>query len=103
MVNIQDLLDDAKCYRTIRDMRRPEGVTFPHRSSAAVIKDGRDDTEPHRRRYECQGCRQRLDDLTDTICASRPRESRRRNGRRVSGDAHDIRVPPFSFRPSPSL
>ena len=69
MVNIQDLFDDAKCYQTIRDMRWPEGVTCPHCSSASVIKDGRDDTEPHRQRYECRACRRRFDDLTDTIFA----------------------------------
>src|SRR3954452_5365985 len=69
MVNIQDLFDDAKCYRTIRDMRWPDGVTCPHCSSASVIKDGRDDTQPHRQRYECRDCRHRFDDLTDTIFA----------------------------------
>jgi transposase-like protein len=69
MVNLQDLFDDAKCYQTIRDMRWPDGVTCPHCSSAAVIKNGRDDTEPHRQRYECPGCRRRFDDLTDTIFA----------------------------------
>ena len=34
-----------------------------------VLKDGRDDTEPHRQRYECRDCRRRFDDLTDTIFA----------------------------------
>ena len=69
MVNIQDLIDDAKCYQTIRDMRWPDGVTCPHCSSASVIKNGRDDPQPHRQRYECRGCLQRFDDLTDTIFA----------------------------------
>jgi transposase-like protein len=69
MVNIQDLFDDAKCYQTIRDMRWTDGVTCPHCSSASVIKDGRDDIEPHRQRYECRGCRRRFDDLTGTIFA----------------------------------
>src|ERR671916_1304461 len=69
MVNIQDLFDDAKCYQTVRDLRWPDGVTCPHCSSASVIKDGRDDTEPHRQRYECRACRRRFDDLTDTIFA----------------------------------
>src|SRR4051812_40556563 len=69
MVNIQDLFDDAKCYQTIREMRRPDGVTCPQCSSDSVIKNGRDDTEPHRQRDECRGCRQRFDDLTDTIFA----------------------------------
>jgi transposase-like protein len=69
MVNIQDLIDDAKCSQTIRDLRWPDGVTCPHCSSGSVIKNGRDDTQPHRRRYECKGCGQRFDDLTDTIFA----------------------------------
>src|SRR3954447_12012265 len=71
MVNIQDLFDDAKCYQTIRDMRWPDGVACPRCSSASVIKNGRDDTETHRQCYECRGCCQRFDDLTDTIFAGR--------------------------------
>src|SRR5438105_1039224 len=47
MVNIQDLFDDAKCYQTIREMRWPGGVTCPRCSSESVIRNGRDDTEPH--------------------------------------------------------
>jgi transposase-like protein len=69
MVNIQDLFDDAKCYQTIREMRWPDGVACPRCSSDSVIKNGRDDTEPDRQRYECKGCRHRFDDLTDTIFA----------------------------------
>jgi transposase-like protein len=69
MVNLQDLFDDAKCFQTIRDMRWPDGVTCPRCSSDSVIKNGRDDTQPDRQRYECKGCRQRFDDLTDTIFA----------------------------------
>ena len=69
MVNIQDLIDDAKCYQTIRDMRWPDGVICPHCSSKSVIKNGRDDTQSHRQRYECKECQQRFDDLTDTIFA----------------------------------
>jgi transposase-like protein len=69
MANIQDLLDDARCYQTIRDMRWPGGVTCPRCSSDPIIKDGRDDSRPHRKRYECKGCLQRFDDLTETIFA----------------------------------
>ena len=76
MVNIQDLFDDAKCFDTIRDMRWPDGVTCPKCSSDSVIKNGRDDTQPHRQRYECRGCRQRFDDLTDTIFAGHHRPLR---------------------------
>jgi len=44
-------------------------VTCPRCSSDSVIKNGRDDTQIHRQRYECRGCLQRFDDLTDTISA----------------------------------
>ena len=76
MVNIQDLFDNAKCYLTIREMRWPDGVTCPHCSSDSVIKNGRDDTQTDRQRYECRDCRQRFDDLTDTIFAGHPQPLR---------------------------
>jgi transposase-like protein len=69
MVNIQDLFDDAKCYRTVRQMRWPDGLSCPRCSSGSVTRNGHDDTEPHRQRYECKGCRHRFDDLTGTIFA----------------------------------
>ena len=64
MIYIRDLIDDAKCFQTVREMRWPDLVTCPHCSSEAVIKDGRDETQPHRQRYLCHGCRKRFDDLT---------------------------------------
>ena len=76
MVNIQNIIDDAKCYQTIRQMRWSDGVTCPHCSSASVLKNGKDETQPHRQRYECKGCRQRFDDLTDTIFAGHDQPSR---------------------------
>jgi transposase-like protein len=69
MVNIRDLIDDAKCFQTVRDMRWPDSVICPHCSSETVIKDGRDDTQPNRQRYLCHGCQKRFDDLTGTIFA----------------------------------
>jgi transposase len=71
MVNIRDLIDDAKCFQTVREMRWPDGVECPFCASRDVTKDGRDDTQPHRQRYACQGCRKRFDDLTGTIFAGR--------------------------------
>jgi transposase-like protein len=59
MVNIQALIDDAKCFQTIRSMRWPDGVQCPGCGSAEVTKDGRDDTQAERQRYRCQGCSQR--------------------------------------------
>ena len=69
MVNIQDLFDDAKCFQTIRDMRWPDGVACPFCGSVSVVKNGRDDTQPDRQRYECKDCRKRFDDLTGTVFA----------------------------------
>ena len=71
MVNIRDLIDDAKCFQTVRDMRWPDLVTCPHCSSESVVRDGRNDTQAHRQRYACLGCRKRFDDLTGTIFAGR--------------------------------
>jgi transposase-like protein len=50
-------------------MMRSPWVACPHCSSESVIKDGRDDTQPHRQRDLCQDCRRRFDDLTGTIFA----------------------------------
>jgi len=69
MVHIQALIDDAKCFETVRAMRWPDGVRCPECGSSDVIKDGHDDTQPYRQRYHCHGCRKRFDDLTDTIFA----------------------------------
>ena len=69
MLNIQNLIDDAKCYTTLREMRWPAGVTCPHCNSQHITKRGRDDTQPQRQRYRCQDCRKRFDDLTGTIFA----------------------------------
>ena len=68
-VNIKNLLDDAQCYQTVRELRWPEGITCPSCASQHVIKRGFDDTEPARQRYECHDCDQRFDALTDTIFA----------------------------------
>lgn len=69
MLNIQNLIDDAKCYATVREMRWSEGVTCPQCSSQNITKQGRDDTQPQRQRYQCQDCHSRFDDLTGTIFA----------------------------------
>src|SRR5438270_350934 len=56
MVNIQALIDDAKCFETVRAMRWPDGVRCAECDSADVIKDGHDDTQP-RRQPSMPGCR----------------------------------------------
>jgi hypothetical protein len=55
MVNIRDLIDEAKCYQTGREMRWPDRIIGTHCSSESVIEDGHDDTQLHRQRYFCHG------------------------------------------------
>jgi transposase-like protein len=69
IVNLLGLIDDAKCYEVVRRLRWPEGVHCPHCDSVQVVKQGRDETQPNRQRYECRACGRRFDDLTDTIFA----------------------------------
>jgi transposase-like protein len=82
MVHIQALIDNAKCYQTVRDLRWPNGTTCPHCHSPRVVSKGRDDTQKNRflalqqhltglgrRRYQCKTCQKRFDDLTNTIFA----------------------------------
>lgn len=46
MIKLQNLLDDAKCYETVRQLRWPAGVRCPHCGVAEVTKQGRDPTQP---------------------------------------------------------
>lgn len=69
MIHIQALIDDIKCFETVRNIRWPNGVQCPTCDSAEVTKQGRDETQPERQRYLCKSCERRFDDLTDTIFA----------------------------------
>jgi transposase-like protein len=69
LVNLSGLMDDAKCFAFVRQHRWPEGVRCPGCSSGAVIRNGCDDTQPHRQRYRCKACVGRFDDLTGTVLA----------------------------------
>src|SRR5271166_2746262 len=69
LVNLSALLDDAKCFDLVRQHRWPQGVRCPDCDSAAVIRNGHDETQPHRQRYLCKACHGRFDDLTDTVIA----------------------------------
>jgi transposase-like protein len=67
MISIQRLIDDAKCYETVRELRWPDGMRCPHCGSAEVRKRGHDERQPHRQRYACKGCGRQFDDLSGTI------------------------------------
>lgn len=69
MIYIQSLIDDTKCFETVRTLRWPDGVSCPHCDSFDIPKQGHDDTQPERQRYLCQSCERRFDDLTETIFA----------------------------------
>ena len=67
MINIQNLIDDAKCYETVRAIRWPEGVKCPRCDSKSIIKRGRDEQQRERQRYTCVSCQRQFDDLSQTI------------------------------------
>jgi transposase-like protein len=71
LVNIKTLIDDEQCYKTVRELRWPEGWQCPFCDSKQVIKRGLDEKQPARQRYECKDCKKRFDDLTGTIFAGR--------------------------------
>lgn len=68
-IRIQSLLDDNRCYDTVRTLRWPQGVKCTHCTSQDIIKRGHDEHEAARQRYECKACGKRFDDLTDTVFA----------------------------------
>lgn len=67
MINLQQLIDDAKCYAVVRELRWPDGVRCPECGSGMVKKRGYHTHQAHRQRYQCQACRQQFDDLSGTI------------------------------------
>jgi transposase-like protein len=69
LVNLSALIDDAKCFALVRQHRWPEGVRCPACGSGTVVRDGFDETQPHRQRYRCKACAGRFDDLTGTVRA----------------------------------
>ncbi len=66
-MNLQTLIDEPKCYKTLRQLRWPAGVRCTDCASTQVVKRGFDETEPLRQRYQCKDCSTRFDDLSDTI------------------------------------
>src|SRR3954451_19545887 len=71
LVNLSGLLDDAKCFTLVRQLRWPDGARCPGCGRDAVIRDGCDDTQPHRQRSRGKACAGRFDDLTGSALAGR--------------------------------
>ena len=68
-IAIGRLIDDAKCYEMVRELRWPQGVCCPHCESDHVDKNGHDTSEVCRQRYRCRDCDRCFDDLTNTVFA----------------------------------
>ncbi len=76
LINLSALIDDAKCFALVRQHRWPEGVRCPACGDGGVVRDGFDETQPHRQRYRCKSCAGRFDDLTGTVLAGHHRPLR---------------------------
>lgn len=70
-MNIRSPVSSAACCEKIRSIRRPEGVLCPGCGGRSIIRRGKDDTQPDRRRYRCKSCHGRFDDSTDTVFEGR--------------------------------
>jgi transposase-like protein len=67
MLNIQELIDDERCYAEVRKLRWPTGVHCPKCNSSEITKRGKHNRQKQRQRYHCHGCQKDFDDLTDTL------------------------------------
>jgi transposase-like protein len=68
-LNIHGLIDNAKCYQMVRQLRWAEGVECPCCHGTKVVKNGSDETQNDRQRYLCRMCNRSFDDLTGTVFA----------------------------------
>lgn len=71
LLTLSRLIDEVKCYETIRKMRWPEGICCIECGAKSVTQRGKHATYPVRQRYVCSACGRQFDDLSDTIFAGR--------------------------------
>ena len=67
MLNIQELIDDGRCYAEVRKLRWPEGVRCPKCGSGDISKRGKHSRQKERQRYHRGQCHKGFDDLSDTV------------------------------------
>jgi len=67
MMTFHDLLDNAKCYEMLRQLRWPDGIFCPRCGSLKITKRGKHKSQPERQRYDCKGCKSDFDDLTLSV------------------------------------
>ena len=65
-LNIHGLIDNAKCYQMVRQLRWPDSVECPHCHATEIIKNGCDETQNDRQRYLCHMCNRSFDDLMNS-------------------------------------
>jgi transposase-like protein len=68
-LNIHGLIDNAKCYQMVRQLRWSGSIECPHCHAPEVVRNGHDETQPERQRYLCRMCNRSFDDLTGTVFA----------------------------------
>lgn len=66
-INLLNLMDEAKCYELLREIRWSTGVSCVSCSSDNIVKNGHDENHLNKQRYQCNRCHKNFDDLTDTI------------------------------------
>lgn len=66
LIEIQSLIEDAKCFETVRGIRRPVGVCCQECFTIEIIRYGRKQTQQNRKLYHCKHCGSYFDDLMGT-------------------------------------
>ena len=69
MLRIDNLIDDTKCYESVRQIRWPQGVRCVWCQSDQVRRRGLHQRQREWQRYHCQACDSDFDDLTHPIFA----------------------------------
>ena len=67
IITIKQLVSEAGCYASIRQLRWQDGVTCPHCDSVETIRRGYDSPQRTCQRYQCKACGKRFDDLSGTV------------------------------------
>ena len=67
MVSIRNLISEAQCYATIRELRWSEGVRCVGCYSAEVKRNGYKGNDLAYQKYTCKKCGRHFDDISDTI------------------------------------
>jgi len=66
-INLLKLMDEAKCYEMLREIRWADGVCCVHCNDMNIVKNGHDENHPDKQRYQCNNCHRNFDDLSGTL------------------------------------